>query len=117
MRKLWRALWILWVVLAVVNLLFVNVYINHLGTDGHLDLYQQLGYLGISALFLMLCGVWWLVNGRRKHRFITTTLGIVVTAIFGVAIVGGVIYALAFGGAYLGVIVDKFAQWFSFLSF
>ena len=117
MRKVGRLLWILWVLLAVANLLFINVYINHLGTGHVLSVYQQLGYLGLSALFMLLCGIWWIVSGRSMHSKFVVALGIIFTAIFGVAIVGGVIYAVAFDGYYLGVIVDKLSGWFSAISF
>ena len=117
MRKFLRALWILWLLLAVANLLFVNVYIKHLGDGIGLGLYQQLGYLGLSAVLMMLVGIWWIGNGRSGHHKFVVALGSIVTAVFGIVIVGGTIYALAFGGQYLGVIVEKLAGWFAAIAF
>ncbi len=121
MRRWWHFLWILWLLLAAANLLFVNVYLNHFGTEvaGKLTLgaYQQLGYLGLTALLLMLCGIWWILAGNSMGKKGLTAFGAIVTALFGLVIVGGVVYTLAFDGKYITVAVEKLAEWFSFLSF
>lgn len=121
MRKGWHFLWILWLILGVANLLLVNVYVNHAGTESMgtmtLSLYQQLGYLGLSAVLFLLCGLWWIFVGNSKGKKGLIVFGVIVTAIFGLAIVGAVVYALAFDGKYIGVAVDKLAEWFAFLNF
>ena len=117
MRKWWHFLWILWLVLGIVNLLFVNVYINHAGQDGTLGLYQQLGYFGLTAAMLLLCGLWWIFVGNSAGKKGLTVAGVVVTILFALVIVAMLVYALAFKGALLGTAVDKLAEWFSFLKF
>lgn len=117
MRKWWHFLWILWFVLGVVNLLFVNVYINHFGEGGALGLYQQLGYFGLTAVLFLLCGLWWIFTGNSVGKKGLTVFGLIVTILFGLAIAGMLVYALAFKGEYLGVGVNKLAEWFSFLKF
>ena len=121
MRKWWHFLWILWLLLAVANLLFINVYLNHAGVEymgeKTLGIYQQLGYLGLSAALLLLCGLWWIFIGHAVGKKGLTVFGAIVTTLFGLVIVGGVVYAVAFDGKYISVAVNKLAEWFSFLSF
>lgn len=121
MRKWWHFLWILWGLLGVANLLLINVYINHFGvTEGGaqtLSLYQQLGYFGLTAVLFLLCGLWWIFVGNSKGKKGLTVFGVLVTVFWGLIIVGAVVYALAFGGQYLGVATAKLAEWFSFLKF
>lgn len=117
MRKAWHFLWILWLLLAVANLLLINVYGNHITSGGALSLYQQLGYLGMTLIFLLLSGLWWIFVGNSIDRKGLTVFGAIVTAIMGAAIVGSVVYTLAFGGKYITVAVNKLAEWFSFLNF
>jgi len=123
MRKWWHFLWILWGLLGVVNLLFINVYINHAGvTEGGvqtLSLYQQLGYFGLTAAMFLLCGLWWIFTGNSKGQKGLTVLGVLVTVFWGLVIVGGVVYGLVaeakFG--FMGTATAKLAEWFSFLKF
>ena len=119
--KGWHFIWILWLVLAVVNLLLINVYINHLGvvTDGVKALgdLQMMGYVALTLLFLVLVGVWWLLIGGKSGKKGVTVLGAICTAVFGLALIGSVVYVLAFGGAYIRLAVDFLAGKLSFLSF
>ena len=123
MRKWWHFLWILWFVLGVVNLLFINVYINHAGIiEGGkltLSLYQQLGYFGLSAALFLLTGLWWIFVGNSAGKKGLTVFGVLVTIFWGLVIVGAVVYALVAEAklGYMGVAVDKLSEWFSFLKF
>ena len=120
-NKWWHFLWILWLLLAAANLLFINVYTNYAGVEEMgvktLGLYQQLGYLGLSAALLMLCGLWWIFVGHSKGKKGLTVFGAIVAALFFLVIVGGVVYVVAFDGKYISVAVDKLAEWFSFVKF
>ena len=119
--KAWHFLWILWLVLAIVNLLFVNVYINHFGAetvDGKvLSDIQMLGYVGVTLVLLVLVGIWWIWVGNNKDKRGLKVLGVVWTAIAGLATVGCVVYVLAFDGAYVRTAVEALAGLFGFLTF
>ena len=121
MRKWYHFLWILWLVLGIVNLLFVNVYLNHLGTEADgvkvLNLAQQIGYLCLSAGLLLLCGVWLAFVGVTDQPKGLVAVGLIVS-ILSVLFVGGVlVYGLAFDGKLIGTAVETLAEWFSFVSF
>lgn len=121
MRKL-RLLWIVWLAVAVANLLFINVYLNHLGTagaDGSMSLsnYQQLGYLGLSLIMLLLTGVWWIAIGKSRGGKVRVVLGAILTIVAGLALIATVVYALVIDKGLLGTIINKLAEWFSFLKF
>lgn len=119
--KAWHFLWILWLVLAVVNLLFVNVYTNHFGIEEGgvkvLGDIQMLGYVGLSLMLLVLVGIWWIWVGNSKDKKGVKALGAIWTAVMGLGLIGAVVYVLAFDGAYIRVAVRALAKLFGFLSF
>lgn len=119
--KFWHFLWILWLILAVVNVLFVNVYINHFGVETAgvkaLTDVQALAYLGLTLLLLAVVGIWWILVGNSKSKKGIVALGAIVTAIFGLALIGSVVYQFAFDGAYIRVAVEFLAEKLAFLSF
>lgn len=121
MRKL-RLLWLVWLVLAAANLLLVNVYLKHLGTpdaEGVLMLskYQQLGYLGLTLLFTLLVGVWWIAIGKSRGGKLRVFSGTIVTVVAGLGLIGAVVYGTVFDGSLLTTIINRLAQWFSFIKF
>lgn len=116
MRKWWHFLWILWLVLGIANLLFINVYTNHFGSPD-LSLIQQMGYLLLTLVLLLFVGLWWIFVGNSRGSRGLTVFGAIVAILFGLAGVGLVVYTLALGGEYVQIIVPKLAGWFSFLSF
>ena len=119
--KGWHFVWILWLVLAVVNLLFINVYINHFGTtiDGVQTLgdIQSLGYVGLTVLLLVVMSVWFILIGNTSEKKGITVLGAILTAIFGLALIGSVVYVLAFKGDFVRTVINALAGAFKAISF
>ena len=122
MRKWWHFLWILWLLLAIVNLLFVNVYITHFGrsTDGAtaLGVTQQIGYLCLSAGLLLLSGIWlgFVGLGDKRPKGITA-IGIILSVIAILAIAAVLVLGFALDGKYIDKAVGQLAEWFSFIKF
>ena len=115
MAKLVRSLWIVWLLLAVLNLLFVNVYDNHLHILS--DPIQTMGFWLISLILMLVVGIWWIGAGRSKGSRTLVALGGVCTCVFGLLMVGVAVYALAFGGTHLVTVAKMMAEAFGFISF
>jgi hypothetical protein len=121
MRKWWHFLWILWLLLAIANLLFVNVYLNHFGAEEGgvrvLTTVQQIGYLAVSAALLLLCGLWFMFIGHDAGKKGLSIFDLIVAILFLLVIVGVALVGLVFKLSFLDTVVTRLIDWFAAIKF
>ncbi len=104
-----------WILLAVANLLFVNVYNNHLGLlDNHIRIY---GFFLLTLALLLIATFHWLASATRHGGRIRTLLAVLPMSLILIAAVALTVYTFVTDGDFIVMAANHLAGWLSAINF
>lgn len=104
-----------WILLAILNLLFVNVYDNHIGIlDNNIRIY---GFFLLTLALLLIATFHWLASATRRGGRLRTLLAALPMTVILVAAVALTVYTFVTDGDFIVMAANHLAGWLSAINF